>query len=157
MKTSRLSIIAIASLLALTGCNKSGGSKKSESSQAQSSGESSQTSESSQPGSSSSSAGGSESSSTSEQTGPVITEPTNITIWTTYNDNYQTIINNAIDEFKTIEPNVTITNTKQQGSYNDLAKMVTDGFAVDNYPDMVAAYPDEVTTYQKCFRKMTLI
>ena len=70
-----------------------------------------------------------------------------IVIWTTYNDTYQTIINNAIDEFKTIEPNVTVKNIKQQGSYQDLAKMCVDGFAVDNYPDMVAAYPDSVSDF----------
>ena len=142
MKTSRLTIVAIASLLALTGCGKTSGGKKS-------SGESESQSQSSETTTSTST-------STSEQTGPVITEPTNITIWTTYNDNYQTIINNAIDEFKTIEPNVTITNTKQQGSYNDLAKMVTDGFAVDNYPDMVAAYPDAVSDFILNFKGLDM-
>ena len=70
-----------------------------------------------------------------------------IVIWTTYNDTYQTVINNAIDEFKNIEPNVTVKNVKQQGSYQDLAKMCVDGFAVDNYPDMVAAYPDSVSDF----------
>lgn len=70
-----------------------------------------------------------------------------IVIWTTYNDTYQTIINNAIDEFKGIEPNITVKNIKQQGSYQDLAKMCVDGFAVDNYPDMVAAYPDSVSDF----------
>ena len=124
MKTSRLSILAIASLLALTGC---GGKKPT------SSGDSG-------------SGSGSSSGSTVEE-GPFVKEATEITIWTTYNDTYQTIINNAIDEFKTIEPNVTINNVKQTGSYDDLKKMVVDGFAVDNYPDMVAAYPDSVADF----------
>ena len=70
-----------------------------------------------------------------------------IVIWTTYNDTYQAIINNAIDEFKELEPKVTVKNIKQQGSYDDLAKMCVDGFAVDNYPDMVAAYPDSVSDF----------
>ena len=113
MKTSRLSMIAIAALLALTGC---GNSQKP-------SGE-------------------------GEDTGDyLIKEETEIVIWTTYNDSYQTVINNAIEEFKEIEPNVTIKNVKQQGSYDDLARMTKDGFAVDNYPDMVAAYPDAVATF----------
>ena len=76
-----------------------------------------------------------------------IKEPTKITIWTTFNDTYKAIIDNAIEEFKTLEPNVEIENIKQQGSYDDLKKMVVDGFAVDNYPDMVAAYPDSVADF----------
>ena len=72
---------------------------------------------------------------------------TEIVIWTTYNDTYQTVLNNAIDEFKTLEPDVVVKNVKQQGSYQDLAKMCVDGFAVDNYPDMVAAYPDSVSDF----------
>ena len=86
----------------------------------------------------------------------VIKEPTSITIWTTYNDTYQTVLNNCIEEFKKIEPNVTITNTKQQGSYNDLAKMVTDGFAVDNYPDMCAAYPDAANDFILNFKSLDM-
>ena len=74
-------------------------------------------------------------------------KPIEIVIWTTYNDTYQTIINNCIDEFKTIEPKIRVKNVKQQGSYQDLAKMCVDGFAVDNYPDMVAAYPDSVSDF----------
>ena len=74
-------------------------------------------------------------------------KPTEIVIWTTYNDSYQTIINNCIDEFKTLYPDISVKNVKQQGSYQDLAKMCVDGFAVDNYPDMVAAYPDSVSDF----------
>ena len=74
-------------------------------------------------------------------------EKTEIVIWTTYNDTYQAIINNCIDEFQTAHPNVTVKNVKQQGSYDDLKKMCVDGFAVDNYPDIVAAYPDSVADF----------
>ena len=72
---------------------------------------------------------------------------TEITIWTTYNDEYQVIINNCIAEFESTHPNVSVKNIKQQGSYDDLKKMVTDGFAVDNYPDIVAAYPDAANNF----------
>ena len=72
---------------------------------------------------------------------------TEITIWTTYNDTYQAVLNNCIDEFEASHQNVKVNNVKQQGSYQDLAKMVTDGFAVDNYPDMVAAYPDAANNF----------
>ena len=122
MKKTQLSVLAITTLLALTGCGGMGGGGRT----------SRQTS--------STSGGG-------DEGNYVIKEATNITIWTTFNDTYQSIINNAIEEFKKIEPNVTITNTKQQGSYDDLKKMCVDGFAVDNYPDMVAAYPDSVADF----------
>lgn len=74
-------------------------------------------------------------------------EKIKIVIWTTYNDTYQAVLNNAIDEFQKSHPNVVVDNIKQQGSYQDLAKMCVDGFAVDNYPDMVAAYPDSVSDF----------
>ena len=74
-------------------------------------------------------------------------EKTEIVIWTTYNDTYQAIINNCIDEFQTAHPEITVKNVKQQGSYDDLKKMCVDGFAVDNYPDIVAAYPDSVADF----------
>ena len=78
---------------------------------------------------------------------PKKTAKIEIVIWTTYNDTYQAIINNAIAEFAELEPDVVVKNVKQQGSYQDLAKMCVDGFAVDNYPDMVAAYPDSVSDF----------
>ena len=125
MKKNRLLIMGVLSLFALTACdinsliNGGGKSKGDNNSQ-----------------------GGSEA-----PTGEVIGEETNIVIWTTYNDTYQTIINNCIEEFKTLQPNVTVTNVKQQGSYDDLKKMCVDGFAVDNYPDIVSAYPDSVADF----------
>ena len=70
-----------------------------------------------------------------------------IVIWTTYNDTYQAIINNCIAEFKETHKDYEVKNVKQQGSYDDLKKMVVDGFAVDNYPDIVAAYPDSVADF----------
>lgn len=70
-----------------------------------------------------------------------------IVIWTTYNDTYQAIINNCIEEFKESHKDIEVKNVKQQGSYDDLKKMCVDGFAVDNYPDIVAAYPDSVADF----------
>ena len=123
MKTNRLLITAFASLLALTACDALMPNRnKSENSQ-QGGGETSQPSD-----------GG-------------VTENTEITIWTTYNDTYQTIINNCIEEFEKAYPNIKVNNVKQQGSYDDLKKMCVDGFAVDNYPDIVSAYPDSVADF----------
>ena len=136
MKTSRLLILLSAGLLALAGCTKSGGSTPVE----PSSGEESEGSSSTEPG----------------PQDHYINEPTTITIWTTFNDTYQAVINNAIAEFQQMEPNVTVTNTKQQGSYDDLKKMCVDGFAVDNYPDLVAAYPDSVADFINNFKALDI-
>ena len=66
MKTSRLLLIAITSMLALTGCGANGGNNE-------------------------------------DSGAGIIKEDTEIVIWTTYNDTYQTVINNAIEEFQRIE------------------------------------------------------
>lgn len=119
MKTNRLLITSIVALLGLTACGAPARSNENKSA----------------PDS------GAES-----QSGAVDAQ-TEITIWTTYNDTYQAIINNCIEEFEGLYPNVKVNNVKQQGSYDDLKKMCVDGFAVDNYPDIVSAYPDSVADF----------
>lgn len=76
-----------------------------------------------------------------------IQEDTTITFWSTFNDSYQTVIQNIAAAFKEIEPNVTVNVVKQSGSYDDIADLVIQGFAVNNYPDMVVSYPDHVANY----------
>ncbi len=76
-----------------------------------------------------------------------IQEPTTITLWSTIGDNNQPYIEQYIESFKEIEPNVTIENVQQSGSYDDLAKMVVTGFAANNYPDLIQAYPDAVSDF----------
>ena len=136
MKTKRLLFTAVlASMLSLTACDIAsllgGGGNKNKS----------------QESSDKSEDEGSDSQSSSDVGGDVITEATEITIWTTYNDSYQAIINNCIEEFEGMYSNIHVNNVKQQGSYDDLKKMCVDGFAVDNYPDIVAAYPDSVADF----------
>ena len=132
MKTNRLLILAVSSLFVLSACDAlSNLTNRSKNDKSQNEGETSQQVD------DSSVAGGD----------GIITEPTEITIWTTYNDTYQTIINNCIEEFEKANPNVKVNNVKQQGSYDDLKKMCVDGFAVDNYPDIVSAYPDSVADF----------
>ena len=128
MKTNRLLITAVASLLCLTACDMLSPNKSKSGKSEEGEGESSQVD-------------------ISGAGDGVISEPTEITIWTTYNDTYQTIINNCIEEFERAQPNVKVNNVKQQGSYDDLKKMCVDGFAVDNYPDIVSAYPDSVADF----------
>ena len=137
MKTSRLLILIGAFMLALSGCVRAGG--ESEQPAPSSETPSSQTSSESQTTS--------QSESSEEPEEHFVNEPTTITVWTTFNDTYQAIINNAIAELQEIEPNITVNNVKQQGSYDDLKKMCIDGAAVDNYPDLVAAYPDSVAEF----------
>ena len=129
MKTKRLLLtVALASLLSLTACDinsliNGGGNKSKDNGSAQNS-----------EGDGDSQGG---------DTG----NKTEITIWTTYNDSYQTIISNCIEEFEAAYPDIKVNNVKQQGSYDDLKKMCVDGFAVDNYPDIVSAYPDSVADF----------
>ena len=129
MKTKRLLFTAVlASMLSLTACDiasliNGGGNKSKDNDSADNSGKD------------------------SEVGGDSFDEATEITIWTTYNDTYQTIINNCIEEFEGMYENVKVNNVKQQGSYDDLKKMCVDGFAVDNYPDIVSAYPDSVADF----------
>lgn len=144
MKTSRLSILSLTALLMLTACGSSSGGDSSE----EKSETSSQETSSQQGTSEQSSQGTSEQSSQgTSDSGEIITEPTEITIWTTYNDTYQAVINSCAAELQELYPNITVNNVKQQGSYDDLKNMCINGFAVDNYPDLVAAYPDSVADF----------
>ena len=76
-----------------------------------------------------------------------IQDPTTIYFWSTIGDNNQAQVNRYIESFKDVEPNVTVVNVKQNGSYNDLENMVITGFTANNYPDIVQAYPDHVADY----------
>ena len=175
MKTNRLFILAATSLLMLSACGSKGGSSKSqeqsssqqqsqsqeqsseksteqssEASQQQSSEEKSQEQSSEQSQEQSSEQSQEQSSEASQEQSSSQGgggEAIEITIWTTYNDTYQAILNACAEELHELYPNITVNNVKQQGSYDDLKNMCINGFAVDNYPDMVAAYPDSVADF----------
>ena len=70
-----------------------------------------------------------------------------ITLWTTFNDQYQAIIEKAIRSMKEKYPEYTIKNVKQNGSYDDLKSMVIKGVSGGDYPDLVVAYPDSVADF----------
>ena len=72
---------------------------------------------------------------------------TTIIIWTTFNDTYQTVIKDCIEEFQESHPDIIVKNIKQQSDYSGLAKLITDGAAVDNYPDICAVYPDSANSF----------
>jgi multiple sugar transport system substrate-binding protein len=74
--------------------------------------------------------------------GHFIHEPTTITFWNT--SSYDSQIQAIIDAFKTVEPNVTVTNVKESASYDGLKDKIIQGIPADNYPDMFLGYPDAV-------------
>ena len=77
-----------------------------------------------------------------------IREKTTIDLWTIVGQKNQTQLNDYIEKFKKVEPNVTINNVKQSvNGYNALATMASDGFATNNYPDLIQAYPDAVSDF----------
>ena len=70
-----------------------------------------------------------------------------VTMWATFNTNYQAIIEKAIKNFEAANPEWRIDYVKQNGSYNDLKDMVVKGVPAGNYPDLVVAYPDSVADF----------
>lgn len=79
--------------------------------------------------------------------GGIIDTPTTIYLWTTAGDEGQANLNRWVEDFKEIEPNVTVVNNKVSGGYDDLENMIITGFTGNNYPDLAYAYPDNVSNY----------
>ena len=71
-----------------------------------------------------------------------VTEPVTIDFWYNGNDSAKAWFESMAANFQKLEPNVTINYTKTSGSYSDVSKLVNDGLAADNYPDMFIGYPD---------------
>lgn len=76
-----------------------------------------------------------------------IKNKTKISIWTIIGQNNRTVFERVIEEFKKLEPNVEIENTYKASDYNGLKDSVIEGFAANNYPDLVQCYPDHVAEY----------
>ncbi|MBR1847005.1 MAG: extracellular solute-binding protein [Bacilli bacterium] len=70
--------------------------------------------------------------------------PVTIDFWYNGNDSAKAWFESMAANFMEMEPNVTINYTKTSGSYADVSKLVNDGLAADNYPDMFIGYPDAV-------------
>lgn len=79
--------------------------------------------------------------------GGFIKEKTEITVWSIIGKNNLPYLDKIIKDFEKVEPNVTVTHTVINGSYNDLKDAVVKGFTSNNYPDLVQAYPDHVAEY----------
>lgn len=79
---------------------------------------------------------------------PQIKEKTTIELWSITGQNNQAQLQSYIDEFRKLEPNVTVTNTIKTGmGYNELKDAVVKAFATGDYPDIVQCYPDHVAEY----------
>ena len=83
------------------------------------------------------------SSSADDGTGFIKT-PVSITLSATLS--YEDQINSFIESFKKVEPNVTVTYSKESGNYDGLKDKIVDGIAVNNYADMAVLYPDAIGT-----------
>lgn len=79
-----------------------------------------------------------------EQKGGIIKEETSITFWSTFNDNYQSTIQEAAKKFMELEPKVTVEIKKESGSYDALKDKVIENLAAQSHPDMFVGYPDSV-------------
>lgn len=94
---------------------------------------------------SSSAASSSAAASSSVDYSSLITE--DVTIEFVSNSSYGTVIDSVIEEFQADFPTVTVTNTKETGSYSDYAATVVSEFSTTAYPDLVVAYPDAINTF----------
>ena len=88
--------------------------------------------------------------------GGIIDTPVTITVWTTAGTAGQNILSGWVEDFKKVEPNVTVNNVKQSGGYDDLKTMIETGFSGNNYPDLAYCYPDHVADYINYGKAMRL-
>lgn len=79
----------------------------------------------------------------------LIKEKTEIQFLCLTDDKYKVELERMVNEFKEIEPNVSvlIVNPVAAGNYNVLEKNVIAGFFKNDYPDIVQCYPDNVVKY----------
>lgn len=126
MKTKSLLLMPLLVAL-LTGCGGGGGHQQS-------------TSNSSQSGSNSSGSGSQ----------PTV-QTVNIRFWHTFGQTVVDALSAKIAAYKALvkqHDNVDVNiSLEYQGSYDDIAKKISDGFAADNTPTIAVAYPDNVADY----------
>lgn len=68
--------------------------------------------------------------------------------WYRKNDETQTVLEGFERAFEAQNADIDVILTpRDEGNYNELADTVIQGFAVDNYPNMVQAYPDNVANF----------
>ncbi|MBE6127272.1 MAG: extracellular solute-binding protein [Erysipelotrichaceae bacterium] len=72
----------------------------------------------------------------------VITE--DVTIYLMTNSSYQTTLDGIIEDFKAVEPHITVVNVKETGGYPDVKNKAISQLATGEHPDLLVAYPDSV-------------
>ena len=99
--------------------------------------------------SSSASSSSAQGSSSSKPTGPA--REAKITFWHTFGQGIVDNLKTKAAKFAALvkeNDNVDVTiDLKYQGSYDDIAKIISDGYIVDNVPTISVAYPDNVADY----------
>lgn len=74
-----------------------------------------------------------------------------VTFWHTFGQTVVDGLKSKIETFKQLvkeNDGVDVTvDMKYQGSYDDIATLISDGFAVNNIPTIAVAYPDNVSDY----------
>jgi ABC-type glycerol-3-phosphate transport system substrate-binding protein len=76
-----------------------------------------------------------------------ITEPTTIEFLVKTGSANSGLIDDYIESFADVEPNVTIEKTEISTGYDAVETKVVNGFAVSDYPDITVCYPDHVANY----------
>ena len=74
--------------------------------------------------------------------------PVTVTFWNTMGKNLQEPLNEAIEEFTKLYPNVTVVS-EQIGSYDDVRDQVNTNMGTGDYPSMAYCYPDHVALYNE--------
>ena len=71
-----------------------------------------------------------------------------VTFWNTMGDNLQVVLNEAIDGFKEVFPNVTVEST-QIGNYDAVRDQIVTEMGTGNYPSLAYCYDDHVAAYNE--------
>ena len=75
---------------------------------------------------------------------PYIKNPTTIYFMSNFNSTFKQAIDTTIEAFKEVEPNVTVVDVNETGSYNDVKDKVINQIVTQEHPDMFVGYPDAI-------------
>lgn len=78
---------------------------------------------------------------------PWFTEDQAVTIRWDNTFSYDSAIETLINDFKKLEPYITVDSNKKSGGYDLLESDTLTGFSADNYANIVTCYPDHVANY----------
>ncbi|HEY8436374.1 MAG TPA: extracellular solute-binding protein, partial [Haloplasmataceae bacterium] len=70
-----------------------------------------------------------------------------ITVWHSFGEHLESLIQGYIDEFEKEYPNIKVTFKKEGGNYTELRKKVVNNITTGTTPTLVFTYPDHVAAY----------